>query len=285
MVFPFDVGQIAVQKYQHLGSGLDFGEVDRMRRILEDELLAISAQSPVDSPVYTFLPDLSPPVSAPALRSFGRPPTSQPPPGPGRGTIAVLMEQGEEAIRKEDWDTARSLLQKVRSTKESSDPYVLQRLALATYRSRKPTQQQAIEDARDILAVLAPGTLNDPEVLSIWGAIHKRQWELQADGAWPRCTPLTRWRPRACLRRPIRRRSMSRARDSAATRLRFSHTIMPGPELLRKHSPWRPKPWTRSLEPVRWGQSLRLLRRYPACWAALADQKRAGNSPGKYSRR
>ena len=91
------------------------------------------------------------------------------------------MEESESAIASENWDRAKALLDQVRSMKGNTDPYVLQRLALATYRSRRPTQQQALEDAREILAGLA-GTLNDPEVLSIWGAIHKRRWELLEDG-------------------------------------------------------------------------------------------------------
>ena len=35
LVFPFDVGQIAIRTYHHLAEGIDFGEVQRMRAELE----------------------------------------------------------------------------------------------------------------------------------------------------------------------------------------------------------------------------------------------------------
>src|SRR5215510_9835866 len=34
MIYPFDISHIAVTKYAHLGEGIDFGEVERMRDVL-----------------------------------------------------------------------------------------------------------------------------------------------------------------------------------------------------------------------------------------------------------
>jgi hypothetical protein len=185
MVFPFDIGQIAIRTYHHLGEGMDFGEVERMRSELGKAIeIALAGHLP-DSPVYAFLPNLRPPELSSAPPILPIPPITffpeaRPDANP-KETIASLMERSEEAIKNEDWEMAVRLLTEVRSGKDTADPRVLQRLALATYRSRKPTQQQAIEDARDILSTLAPETLNDPEVLSVWGAIHARRWELVAD--------------------------------------------------------------------------------------------------------
>jgi hypothetical protein len=63
------------------------------------------------------------------------------------------------------------------------DPYVIQRLALVTYKSKQPTPQKALEDARDLLRSLNPDTSNDTETLGLWGAVHKRLWELTEDRA------------------------------------------------------------------------------------------------------
>ena len=57
------------------------------------------------------------------------------------------------------------------------DPYIIQRLALLTYKSKYPTEEAALTEARDLLAVLNPQTSNDTETLGLWGAIHKRLWE------------------------------------------------------------------------------------------------------------
>ena len=64
LVFPFDVGQIAIRKYHHLGEGIDYDEVERMRHELRDAIKAVAAQAACDSPVYTFLRDLHPPALA-----------------------------------------------------------------------------------------------------------------------------------------------------------------------------------------------------------------------------
>jgi hypothetical protein len=53
LVFPFDVGQIAIRTYHHLGEGIDFGEVERMRGELEKAIKAVAKQADCDSPVYT----------------------------------------------------------------------------------------------------------------------------------------------------------------------------------------------------------------------------------------
>ena len=51
-------------------------------------------------------------------------------------------------------------------------------MALITYKSKTPSEKEALENARDILKELNPGTSNDTETLGMWGAIHKRLYEL-----------------------------------------------------------------------------------------------------------
>ena len=65
-------------------------------------------------------------------------------------------------------------------TKLPGDPHILQQLALATYKGKLPDPKSALEEARNILSELHPRTTNDPETLGIWGAIHKRLWELDS---------------------------------------------------------------------------------------------------------
>ena len=62
MVFPFDVNHIAIRKYHHLGEGIDYDEVERMKGELKHAIETIAAKPTDDSPVYTFLKDLRPPV-------------------------------------------------------------------------------------------------------------------------------------------------------------------------------------------------------------------------------
>src|SRR5215475_14029046 len=142
LVFPFDIGQIAIRKYQHLGEGIDFGEVERMRDELQKAIEVVGAKASTDSPVYTFLGGLRPPAlareEAERVLASAAPetdPASQP-------TIRVLMDKADAAFKKDDFATAKNLLAVVRSMLPM-DNYVAQRLALATYKSELPTAESA----------------------------------------------------------------------------------------------------------------------------------------------
>ena len=63
-------------------------------------------------------------------------------------------------------------------TPQLEDPYILQRLALATYKSAYPTPEDALKEARELLGLLDPQVSNDTETLGLWGAVHKRLWDL-----------------------------------------------------------------------------------------------------------
>ncbi len=186
MTFPFDVSHLAVRKYHHLGEGIDYGEVVRMTGELTKAIQTILEKPEKDSPVYTFFADLDPPSrrkiemavaqsSPKAIALAGSDITAQNAvPSP---TISVLMEQTNAAIDKGDFETAKSLLTAVR-TMAPKDSYVLQRLALATYKSKKPDALEALKSAVTILTELAPESSTDTETLGLWGAIHKRVWDL-----------------------------------------------------------------------------------------------------------
>ena len=183
--FPFDLGHLLVRPYEHLGTGIDFEEAERLKRELVRAILAIAGGDSVDSPVYTFLPDLSPP----AVRS-GSPvePSSAPRPAPSPGdgaadpTFSVLLEAFRAARKNGDFVLAKTYLEKLRQHGKD-DPYLVQQHALATYKSRYPNAIESLKEARRILETLKPQTSGDPETLGLWGAIHKGLWEETGDRA------------------------------------------------------------------------------------------------------
>jgi Tetratricopeptide Repeats-Sensor len=189
MVFPFDVNHIAIRKYQHLGDGIDFGEVLRMKGELREAIRAIAAKPTDDSPVYTFLKDLRPPVRGAkeaGLKLAMAGITSQEPAAKGSAnteTVSTLMTQAQAALDKSDFLTAKSLLVVVKSMMPN-DPYVAQKLALATYKSKLPDPTQALKDAHAILIELNPEISTDTETLGLWGAVHKRLWEITGDRSY-----------------------------------------------------------------------------------------------------
>jgi hypothetical protein len=191
--FPFDVNHVVIRQYHHLGEDIGFDEVMRFREQLTKSINEILNKDPreSDSPVYQLLRDLTPPALAAAMQaavqqtagSAEEMKTAPPPKTEEQTAIthSLLMQQVDEAQKKGDWVAAKSLLNvalQLKGNEQQKDPYLLQRLALITYKSKHPTENQALEEARLILLPLTPGTSNDTETLGLWGAIHKRLWQL-----------------------------------------------------------------------------------------------------------
>ena len=203
--FPFDVNHVAVQRYHHLGEDIGFGEAMRFRELLTAAIVAIREKNPreKDSPVYTFLNGLEPPALAAAVQAAaqaaaggpGAKAGGEPAPEakPNDQTYSVMMQQVDQAQSRSDFATAKTLLAVIREMRKAQppqqpdapprpeDPYIIQRLALLTYKSKLPTEEKALEEARDLLAALDPATSNDTETLGLWGAVHKRLWALTKD--------------------------------------------------------------------------------------------------------
>src|SRR5262249_38060158 len=94
----------------------------------------------------------------------------------------ALLEQARAAMNGDQFEVAASLFKAVH-TLRAHDDYVVQQLALATYKSKKPDPKSALLAAHALLLTLNPATTNSPETLGLWGAVHKRLWDLERDPA------------------------------------------------------------------------------------------------------
>ena len=211
--FPFDVNHVVVRQYHHLGEDIGFDEVMRFRGLLTAAIGEILKKQPRDndSPVYTFLNGLTPPAIAAAVvaaaaaiksgtpevplsaaalsvTAAGGPPARNASPMT-TSTHSMLMHQVDDAQKAGDFVAAKNFLSFVRGMMKQEaptrpeDPYIIQRLALVTYKSKSPTELEALEEARDLLTALDPATSNDTETLGLWGAVHKRLCDLTDDMA------------------------------------------------------------------------------------------------------
>ena len=182
--FPFDVAQIAVQRYHHLGEGIDSEEVDRMRAALAVAMKTIAEKKSADSPVYTFVKNLTPPVIAKAVAAIAEAvssttagstaPAAAPASNP---TISVLMGQAEQALESNNFIVAKALLTELRRMMPD-ELWVTHKLVLATYKSKLPTEQAALQEACDLLDGLKARDSTDTETLGLVQAVHKRLWNI-----------------------------------------------------------------------------------------------------------
>jgi hypothetical protein len=190
----FDLSHIVIRKYRHLGEDIGVSEAKRFTSELTEAIREIMAREPKlrwDSPVYKFIDRLTPPSIAEEMKQAVAAAVSQAS-APSSPAHSKLMQQVDEAQKKGEWLKARTLLEAIREmrrvgaseTESPEDPYVLQRLALATYKSKSPTPEEAFKAARDLLNLLEPQTSNDTETLGLWGSVHKRLWELTKDTSY-----------------------------------------------------------------------------------------------------
>lgn len=175
--FPFDIGHLLVRRYTHLGDAIDVEEAERAREELKKAILELTEKKETDSPVYIFLPTLYEPTmgkakEVPSIAAAAATTAADP-------TVSLLMDRYHEARDARRWPKAKKALKQLK-TKLRGDSHILQQLALATYKDKKPNPKSALEEARNILRELHPRTTNDPETLRTWGDIHKRLWELDS---------------------------------------------------------------------------------------------------------
>ena len=145
---PFDMGQVIIRSYEHLGEGIDYGEVERMKAELTTACQQVAAAERTDSPVYTFLTNLAPPAlrkiaettqgAAQAQAEQARAAThDEHEKAALTSPYGALMEGARTARATGDFKTARAILGGIKAAQGSqADPFVLQQLALCTYKSK-----------------------------------------------------------------------------------------------------------------------------------------------------
>lgn len=199
---PFDINHIVIRRYKHLGEDIGSREARRFKEELKTTIAAILAGARTDSPVYSMLPGLSPPLEAALVRVSEKlaeePPLPAPTRGATRGAMAATaglhpapavpaaptpptarewLDRARQAMKNSDFTGAAQAWGELLKLSPSDD-YAVQQLALATYKTEQPDPGQALLKAKGILERLSPATTNDPETLGLWGAIHKRLWHL-----------------------------------------------------------------------------------------------------------
>ena len=171
----FDLNHVNTFKYQHLGEDIGNKEAIRGRRDLGTLIKHVIAATTPDSPVYTYLPKLQRPrlTEEEYAELLDQAESAQ-------DRLAELIRAGEQASRESRHeDAARSFA--AAAEIKPGEPYIVQQLALSTYKSAQPSELSALREGLRIINQLAPDKSNDPETLGITGAIYKRLWLITQD--------------------------------------------------------------------------------------------------------
>ncbi len=171
--FPFDINHIYIHTYKHLGEDIGNQEAQRLRKELTRLVQQVVDAQQKDSPVYTYiqqLPEEGFISVASQLRSANTVKA-------GGVSLRKLKDQAKDAMSNSNFVDAIALWQEARKL-SGKDDFIIQQLALATYKSKKPDVKSALIKGKELLELLQPELSYDSETLGLWAAVHKRLFEL-----------------------------------------------------------------------------------------------------------
>jgi len=173
----FDLDHVRTFQYQHLGEDIGAREAARASRELRNLIDEVLVSQLPDSPVYTFLPKLQKPRLSD--EEFAELLVEK---EAAQELLAGYMRTGEAANKDSRHSDAVGAYAAANQIKPN-DPFIIQQLSLATYKSAQPSAIAALVNGLQIIAALQPDNSNDPETRGIAGAMHKRLWLETGDAA------------------------------------------------------------------------------------------------------
>jgi len=181
--FHFDLNHLATLQYKHLGEDIGAAEAAAKSEALAKLIRGVLAKPDIDSPVFTFLKQLKGPALSDEQIADRLGEAEK-----HGAALADNLADGRAAAASSDHAKARDcflraakLLEAQKGPIQAPDPFVIQQLALATYKAKEPNALSALLYAWQIILQLTPDTSTDPETLGIAGAIQRRLWEQNKD--------------------------------------------------------------------------------------------------------
>ena len=169
----FDLDHVLTFQYQHLGADIGAREAARARAELSKLVCSIMATKEADSPVYQWLPRLQQPrLTEEEIEAVVDDTEAH------ERRLSAYVNSGKKASAASRHTDAAKAFENAHVL-SPEEPYLIQQWALATYKSKSPSEEAALLEGLKIIASLNPEASNDPETLGITGAMHKRLWMLK----------------------------------------------------------------------------------------------------------
>ena len=138
--YPFDVNHTVIEPYEHLGKDIGVSEAKRFKSNLKKKVQEILISKNTDSPVYTYLPGLSAPkFTSKQIEKIAERKAFEP-------TLSDLVNDGNKLKDQGDFKTAKLSYEAALSYDKNND-FLIQRIALVTYKSESPSRLKSLQDA------------------------------------------------------------------------------------------------------------------------------------------
>lgn len=172
---PFDLSHNRIIRYKHGGTEIKKIEIDRCKKELSSLIQHIINHPKTDSPLYEFINELKPPtIDTSELEKILKGLLDR------EDKLFSITEKAEINKAESNFFEAAKLWNKAR-TMIPHETYFTQQAALCTYKSKIPSELDALIKALEIIKELDIENTNDPETLGIAGAIYKNLYWLTKD--------------------------------------------------------------------------------------------------------
>lgn len=171
---PFDINHIRILNYNFLGNVITKKEAEECKNKLVALISTIITSPQLDSPIYTFLPQLKEPSMDDIDELIEKSSKME-------NTIYFLTEKAIAFRDEKKYDEAQVIWKEL-SSKLTNDNYYIQQQALCRYKSKTPSKLKACTDALQIINSIKIKA--DSETLGIAGAINKTLYKLTNDTSY-----------------------------------------------------------------------------------------------------
>lgn len=171
--YPFDINHIRIFSYDDINNSNDL-KITAFKNKLKSVILRCQKEKQIDSPIYTLLTNLQPPEykineeSIQPVSDFNSKLSDR---------VGMIIN-AKDAMVRSDFSAAIPIWRSLHKDLPNYS-YITQQLALATYKSEKPTVKAALMAAWKIINELPLQKTLDTETLGIAGAICKRLYVLE----------------------------------------------------------------------------------------------------------
>ena len=170
---PFNLRTSEIIEYNHLGADIGYSEVIRIQKELAGLVNKVEISKQPDSPVHILLDELKVKVENDTsirqdfLQNFRK----------SESSLSSRLEQAELQKDNKYYESAKeNYLSILRD--DPSNEFVIKRIALVTYKSKKPDELTSLKNALQVLDRLNNNSKSDSETTGLIGAIYKRLYQI-----------------------------------------------------------------------------------------------------------